>query len=100
MQNIIFLGTVHGKGVYFARDAQMSTGYASPNPPTSHRYMYVAKVAVGQYAKSHSSMLVPPPKQGNSNDTYDSVVDNVTNPTIFVLFYDNQYYPEYLITFI
>jgi hypothetical protein len=26
-------------------------------------------------------------------------VDNPANPTIFVVFYDNQCYPDYLITF-
>ena len=61
--------------------------------------MYVARVAVGQYTKGTSSMLVPPQKGGSSNDSYDSVVNDVNNPTIFVMFYDNQYYPEYLITF-
>ena len=76
----------------------MSAGYASAMPD-GKRYMYYTRVAVGQYAVGNSSMLVPPAKGGNSNDSYDSVVNNVTNPTIFVLFYDNQYYPEYLITF-
>lgn len=77
----------------------MSVGYTQVDPTTSKRYMYVAKVAVGEYAKGDSSMLVPPQKGGNSNDPYDSVVNNIPNPTIFVMFYDNQYYPEYLITF-
>ena len=93
-----FIGVAFGKGVYFARDALMSVGYASPMPDRK-RYMYYTRVAVGQYAVGNSSMLVPPVKGVNSNDSYDSVVNNVANPTIFVLFYDNQYYPEYLITF-
>ncbi len=77
----------------------MSAGYATSNMLTSKRYMYVAKVAVGQYTKGDPTMLVPPGLGGSSNDGYDSVVNDVTNPTIFVMFYDNQYYPEYLITF-
>ena len=46
-------------------------------------------------------MIVPPPKNdpGNPNAKFDSVVDNVNDPTIFVLFYDREHYPEYLITF-
>ena len=45
-------------------------------------------------------MLVPPAKSPNNpNVLYDSVVDNIANPSIFVVFYDAQAYPEYLITF-
>ena len=77
----------------------MSAGYAKADPTTSKRYMYVARVAVGEYTKGNSSMLVPPTKGGGSSDSYDSVVNNMSDPTIFVMFYDNQYYPEYLITF-
>ncbi|XP_028392678.1 protein mono-ADP-ribosyltransferase PARP15-like [Dendronephthya gigantea] len=72
-------GAVYGRGVYFAL---MSVGYAQTLVLTGQRYI----------------MVVPPRKGGN--DSYDSVVNNVANPTIFVLFYDNQYYPEYLITFV
>lgn len=93
-----FIGVAFGKGVYFARDASMSAGYAQAMPD-GKRYMYYTRAAVGQYTVGNSSMVVPPPIGGNSNDSYDSVVNNVTDPTIFVLFYDNQYYPEYLITF-
>ena len=47
-----------------------------------------------------SSMKDPPGKSPtNPNVLYDSVVDNVGNPSIFVGFYDAQAYPEYLITF-
>ncbi|XP_028392341.1 LOW QUALITY PROTEIN: protein mono-ADP-ribosyltransferase PARP14-like [Dendronephthya gigantea] len=91
-------GVAFGRGVYFARDAQMSAGYAPQHASTGQRYMYYTRAAVGQYAVGNSSMVVPPKKSGN--DSYDSVVNNVTTPTIFVLFYDNQYYPEYLITFV
>ena len=45
-------------------------------------------------------MLVPPAKSPtNPNVLYDSVVDNIGNPSILVVFYDPQAYPEYLITF-
>ena len=62
--------------------------------------MYLARVLTGEYTKGSSSMLVPPAKSPtNPNVLYDSVVDNVHNPSIFVVFYDAQAYPEYLITF-
>ena len=45
-------------------------------------------------------MLVAPNKNsGNANETYDSVVNDVANPSIYVLFQDNEYYTEYVITF-
>ncbi|XP_046849875.1 protein mono-ADP-ribosyltransferase PARP15-like [Xenia sp. Carnegie-2017] len=90
-------GAAHGRGVYFATDASMSAGYAQPYGSTGSRYMYRTKVAVGKFTLSNQSFVVPPDiSPGNA---YDSVVDNMANPKIYVLFYDNQYYPEYLITF-
>jgi len=44
-------------------------------------------------------MIVPPPKNPSRPEIlYESVVDNQGNPSIFVVFYENQCYPEYLIT--
>ena len=62
--------------------------------------MYYAKVLVGDYTTGHKDMKVPPPKNSaDPNEKYDSVVDNVANPSIYVLFQDYEYYTEYLITF-
>ena len=45
-------------------------------------------------------MVVPPPKNPfESEILYESVVDEPRNPSKFVVFYDNQCYPEYVITF-
>jgi hypothetical protein len=76
----------------------MSVGYA-PAMPDGKRYMYYTRAAVGQCTVGNKDLVEPPPKGGSGSDSYDSTVNNVANPTIFVLFYDNQYYPEYLITF-
>ena len=62
--------------------------------------MYLVKVLVGEYTVGRQGILTPPVKNTNNvTDTYDTVVDNVTNPAIVVVFYDWQCYPEYLITF-
>ena len=62
--------------------------------------MYLAGVLTGEYALGNASMIVPPPKDPKDvNLLFESVVDNVQNPTIFVTFFDPQVYPEYLITF-
>ncbi|PFX17029.1 Poly [ADP-ribose] polymerase 15 [Stylophora pistillata] len=92
-------GTKFGRGVYFARDAQYSVGYAG-HGRYGGRYMYLAKVLVGQYCVGNPSMIVPPPKNPSKPEIlYDSVVNSQSSPSIFVVFFDNQCYPEYLITF-
>ena len=94
------LGIAYGNGVYFARDASYSarTTYSPPDA-TGNRYMYLARVLVGEYTTGRQGMITPPPKGSDATDVYDTVVDNPTDPTIFVVFYDNQCYPDYLITF-
>ena len=62
--------------------------------------MYYAKVLVGDYTEGCKDLRDRPPKvSADPNDTYDSVVDNVANPTIYVVFKDYEYYTEYLIKF-
>jgi poly [ADP-ribose] polymerase 10/14/15 len=62
--------------------------------------MYYAKVLVGEYTQGNRDMIVAPSKNsGNPNETYDSVVNDVARPSIYVLFQDYEYYTEYLITF-
>ena len=65
------------------------------------RYMYLARVLVGRYCQGHSTMVVPPPinPYRNPEILYESVVDDPGNPSKFVVFYDNQCYPEYVITY-
>jgi len=43
----------------------------------------------------------PPPKDPKNPNSplYDSCVDSVTKPTIFVIFDNNQVYPEYIIKY-
>ena len=98
-----FSGHQYGRGVYFARDAQYSLGFAVNRERRAgtlgRRYMYLARVLVGQYCIGYETMIVPPPKNPSRPEIlYESVVDNQGNPSIFVVFSDNQCYPEYLIT--
>lgn len=61
--------------------------------------MYLCRVLTGDYTAGHQNMIVPPAKGATSIQKYDSVVDNVAKPTMFIIFHDSQAYPEYLITF-
>ena len=45
-------------------------------------------------------MSAPPAKNSSQPESFfDSVVNDSGNPTVFVVFSDNQCYPEYLIKF-
>ena len=93
-------GALYGDGVYFARDASYSLNYCrTDNAGLS--IMYVAKVLVGNFTVGAKGMKMPPSRNNPSNPQllYDSVVDNINNPSIYVIFADHQCYPEYLITF-
>ncbi|XP_068921027.1 protein mono-ADP-ribosyltransferase PARP14-like [Petaurus breviceps papuanus] len=89
----------YGKGTYFAVDAQYSANNTYSKPDANgKKHMYYVRVLIGDYTLGNSSFIVPPPKI-NTQVLYDSVTDNMTKPSLFVIFYDNQAYPEYLITF-
>ncbi|XP_060631288.2 protein mono-ADP-ribosyltransferase PARP14 [Anolis sagrei] len=89
-----------GKGTYFAVNASYSAHDTYSRPDSSGRkYMYLAQVLTGIYCVGSHGLITPPPKNTSGFDLYDSVTDNVNNPSMFVIFSDAQAYPEYLITF-
>lgn len=94
-------GTVYGKGSYFARDASYSHGYTNHIGLLCDRKMLVARVLVGSSVLGASSLTRPPPKDPlkPNGDLQDSCVDNTVHPSIYVVFDNNQCYPEYLITY-
>nr|XP_023650002.1 poly [ADP-ribose] polymerase 14 isoform X5 [Paramormyrops kingsleyae] len=90
-----------GNGTYFAVDPKYSASHTYSKPDAQgHKNMYWARVLVGDFTQGSAGLVVPPVKRsGNGSDLYDSVVDNVGSPQMFVIFHDVQAYPEYLITF-
>ncbi|XP_067392121.1 protein mono-ADP-ribosyltransferase PARP12-like [Emydura macquarii macquarii] len=89
-------GTAYGKGSYFARDASYSDNYSKTNSNT--KTMFLARVLTGEFTLGCSSYLRPPTKD-NGNNFYDSCVNSLSNPSIFVIFEKHQIYPEYLIEY-
>ncbi|XP_035994549.1 protein mono-ADP-ribosyltransferase PARP15-like [Fundulus heteroclitus] len=91
--------TCYGKGAYFAVNASYSSSdtYSRPNQ-NGEKFMYLCRVLTGDHALGQQNMIAPPSK-GSGVDLYDSVVDNMTTPSMFIVFHDTQAYPEYLITF-
>uniref|UniRef100_A0A1X7UHJ5 Poly [ADP-ribose] polymerase n=1 Tax=Amphimedon queenslandica TaxID=400682 RepID=A0A1X7UHJ5_AMPQE len=92
--------TYYGKGVYFARDASYSHGYTSPDA-NGVRHMYYTLVLTGEFTRGDTSMLAPPPKnpQVDPNVTFDATVNNVADPSIFVVYQDAQNYPAYMVNY-
>ncbi|XP_068133447.1 protein mono-ADP-ribosyltransferase PARP12-like [Hyperolius riggenbachi] len=91
-------GTAYGKGSYFARDASYSHNYCKDTDSRNY-IMIVARVLVGDYVRGSSAYLRPPSKGNSSSSFYDSCVDSVSNPSIFIIFEKHQIYPEYLIRY-
>ncbi|KAM4626868.1 protein mono-ADP-ribosyltransferase PARP15-like [Discoglossus pictus] len=90
--------TCFGEGTYFARDASYSCNNTYSPPHDGLKYVYQAAVVTGKWCMGLGSYKEPP-KIENSDVRYNSVVDNVKNPSMFVIFCDDGAYPEYLITF-
>jgi len=90
--------TLYGKGVYFAVNASYSSShrYSKPNS-AGDQQMFACRVLVGEYCQGKQDQPTPDVRHGT--DLYDSTVDNVNTPQIFVAYHDAQAYPEYLITF-
>ena len=91
-------GAVYGNGVYFAVDASTSAKYSAPDE-NGYRYMYYCRVLTGEYTLGMNGINDAPVKDFSQGTWYDSVVDRLASPTMFVIFNDMQAYPEYLIKF-
>ena len=117
--------SAYGEGTYFARDASYSVGYScndSGGNSNLHK-MFQCKVIIGQshIGKNTFKLTLWPRKQSisiiqsnnnngynynynnnNSNDgglIYDSLVDDINNPSIFVIHQNVRAYPMFIIYF-
>jgi poly [ADP-ribose] polymerase 10/14/15 len=82
-------GLAIGNGVYFATNSNYSVqGYCPADPSTGHKYIYQAQVLTGKSTPGKAGLEEPP-----------SGYDSVSGTGMYVVFYDAQTYPEYLITF-
>ncbi|XP_062374349.1 protein mono-ADP-ribosyltransferase PARP12-like isoform X2 [Sardina pilchardus] len=87
-------GTFYGRGSYFARDAKYSHQFTNlPGP----RSMFVCRILVGDFTLGCLYYNKPPFK--NKEKAFDSCVNDIRNPSIFVIFEKSQIYPEYLIQY-
>ncbi|XP_068611422.1 protein mono-ADP-ribosyltransferase PARP12 [Brachionichthys hirsutus] len=89
-------GTAFGRGSYFARDARYSHSYTGDSDVKS---MFVAHLLVGEYTKGSPGYVRAPPKHGSDVNFFHSCVDDVSNPSVYVVFDTTQIYPEYLLQY-
>ncbi|KAH0621327.1 hypothetical protein JD844_022484 [Phrynosoma platyrhinos] len=91
----------YGNGTYFAVNASYSAHDTYSKPDANRKkYMYLARVLVGEYCVGTQGLVVPYAKSTTDpTNLFDSVTDNVKTPSMFVIFNDIQAYPQYLITF-
>jgi poly [ADP-ribose] polymerase 7/11/12/13 len=91
-------GAIWGDGTYFARDASYSDSYAC-RTTLGTKKMLAVKVLVGLTTQGKSGLKQMPRLCGGEYVCYHSLVDNVDNPSIFVVQQTGQGYPAYLITY-
>ncbi|XP_031715152.1 protein mono-ADP-ribosyltransferase TIPARP-like [Anarrhichthys ocellatus] len=94
-------GTSNGFGSYFAPAASFSKTFSAKSGPDEVRCMFLAKVLVGKVSLGRSHYRRPPPLNSRTSQflLYDTCVDNVDKPTMFVIFDSCQCYPYYLIKY-
>ncbi|XP_052604052.1 protein mono-ADP-ribosyltransferase PARP10 isoform X2 [Peromyscus californicus insignis] len=92
-------GTLYGQGVYFAKRASLSVldRYSPPNTE-GHKAVFVARVLTGDYGQGFRGLKAPPLRASGQVLRYDSAVDCLHQPKIFVIFHDTQALPTHLIT--
>lgn len=85
--------------MYFAKRASMSVldRYSPPNTE-GHKAVFVARVLTGDYGQGSRGLKAPPLRAPGQVLRYDSAVDCLHQPRIFVIFHDTQALPTHLIT--
>ena len=71
--------------------------YSTPVVPL--QYLLHGDVLVGRSAQGAQGMKVCPLLPGEQYTRYNSLVNDVANPSIFVVQHSNMVYPAYLITY-
>ncbi|XP_047738535.1 protein mono-ADP-ribosyltransferase PARP12-like [Hyalella azteca] len=83
------IGQLYGRGAYFASNACNSRLYGDA--------IFICHVLVGLTATGSPDTIKPP--KDRFNRTIDTTVDNTANPTVFVKYDSQEYYPVYYALF-
>jgi poly [ADP-ribose] polymerase 10/14/15 len=94
--------SVWGKGTYFARDASYScdTRYSKKNQH-GEQVMFLARIILGESCLGTKGKAMPDAKPGQSCLLFESMVNQIANPSIYVLGTgsDDHAYTDLLIRF-
>uniref|UniRef100_A0A803TAU2 PARP n=1 Tax=Anolis carolinensis TaxID=28377 RepID=A0A803TAU2_ANOCA len=88
----------YGAGIYFNKNPRSLVTTTKEKCEMDHLIcLFEAEVVTGSYTRGSRSYVAPPSLSASSMKLYDSVVDNIHNPEIFVIFNREQALPLYLI---
>ncbi|KAJ7345853.1 hypothetical protein JRQ81_001803 [Phrynocephalus forsythii] len=88
----------YGTGVYFTKNPRNLVDTEEKCEMDHLICLFEADVVTGSYTKGNQSFVAPPVINTSSMKLYDSVVDDIHNPEIFVIFNREQALPLYLLT--
>ncbi|KAF6038116.1 PARP15 [Bugula neritina] len=88
-----------GAGCYFSTTSGYSDNWNSPVNAAGEKHMIMVRVVTGDFCKGDNSLKTAPYKPGSKTEQYDSVVDDVSNPTKYVVYHDASAYPEYIVKY-
>merc|ERR1712130_433350 len=90
----------YGQGTYFTNDASIAFKYAKQQKADSKYYaMLACKVIVGQSTLGRRSMDQTSLFQPDGTTLFDSLVNDMDNPSIFVINRDYHAMPLYVLIF-
>ena len=90
---------VYGRGTYFASSPLLAMKYCTASNIKGNMAMLVCRVLVGEYTKGFKHMSEQALYKPDGVTLYDSLVNNIHNPGIFVINRDYHAIPEYIIEF-
>ena len=95
----VFNSAAYGMGTYFARDASYSaSGYCGQDSNGVYQ-MFLCKVIMGEsHIGKGQYKLTSWPKKSNGL-IYDSLVNNMQDPSVFVIHDNVRAYPMFIIHF-